>query len=63
MELKSDMVLLWTDMRTEAYNYADQINFKLCNALTNLEQVLGQSMEVVENLVRPILPSPDLPNE
>ena len=43
-EFKADMTLLQTDMRTEARTYADQINFELRGALTNLEQVLGQSM-------------------
>jgi hypothetical protein len=56
------MQVLRTDMRTEAQSYADQINFDLRSALTNLEQVLGQSMQVVKNLVRPSLPSPELPN-
>ena len=50
---------LRTDVCTEAKSYADQINFELRSALTNLEQVLGQSMQVVKNLVRPSLPSPD----
>lgn len=58
-EFKADMTLLRTDMSTEAKSYADQINFELRSALTNLEQVLGQSMQVVKNLVRPPLPSLD----
>jgi hypothetical protein len=43
-EFQADMSTLRTDMRTEAQSYADQINFELRSALTNLEQVLGQSM-------------------
>lgn len=58
-EFKEDMTLLRTDMRMEAQSYADKINLELRSALTNLEQVLGQSMQVVKNLVRPALPSPD----
>lgn len=61
IEFQSDMQTLKTDIRTEAKNYADQINFELRSALTNLEQVLGQSMQVVKNLVRPSLP-PEMPN-
>ena len=61
-EFKADMTLLRTDMRTEAQSYADQINFDLRSALTNLEQVLGQSMQVVKNLVRPSLLPADSPN-
>ena len=52
-----------THMRTEAQSYADKINFDLRSALTNLEQVLGHSMQVVKNLVRPPIPSPDLANQ
>jgi hypothetical protein len=61
-EFQTDMSTLRTDMCTEAQSYADQINFKLRSALTNLEQVLGQSMQVVKNLVRTSLPSPDPSN-
>ena len=58
-EFKSDLTLLRTNLSTEAKSYADQINFDLRSALTNLEQVLGQSMQVVKNLVRPALPPTD----
>ena len=58
-EFKADMTLLRIDMSKEAKSYADQIHFELRGALTNLEQVLGQSMQVVKNLVRPSLPSLD----
>jgi hypothetical protein len=61
-EFKADMTLLRTDMRTEAQSYADKINLDLRSALTNLEQVLGQSMQVVKNLVRPTLPPADSPS-
>lgn len=57
------MSLLQTDMCTEAQSCADQINFELQGALTTLEQMLGQSMQVVKNLVRPSLPAPDSSNE
>lgn len=62
MEFKADMTTLHTDMRTEARSYADQKHFELQNALTNLEQVVGQSMQVVKNLVRPLLPAPSTPS-
>jgi hypothetical protein len=62
-ELKADMTLLRTHMRTEAQSYADQINFELRSALTNLEQVLGQSIQVVKNLMRPALPPTDPPSQ
>ena len=55
-KFQSDMMLLRTDVRIEAKSYADQINFELRSAITNLEQVLGQSMQVVKNLCDP--PSP-----
>ena len=58
-ELKTDLTLLRTDLSTDAKSYADQINFDLRSAFTNLEQVLGQSMQVVKNLVRLALPSTD----
>ena len=58
-EFKTDLTLLRTDLSTEAKIYADQINLDLRGALTNLEQVLGQSMQVVKNLVRPALPPTD----
>ncbi len=58
-EFKTDLTLLRADLSTEAKSYADQINFDLRSALTNLEQVLGQSMQVVKNLVRPALPPTD----
>ena len=58
-EFKTDLTLLRTDLSTEAKSYADQINFDLRSALTNLEHVLGQSMQVVKNLVRPALPPTD----
>ena len=61
-EFKADMTLLRTDMRTKAQSYADKINLDLRSALTNLEQVLGQSMQVVKNLVRPTLPPTDSPS-
>jgi hypothetical protein len=62
-EFQADMSLLRTDMRTKAQSYADQINFELRNALTNLEHVLGQSMQVVKNLVRPSFPALDPSNQ
>jgi hypothetical protein len=62
-KLKADITLLRTDMHTEAQSYANQINFKLRSALTNLEQVLGQSMQVVKNLMRPTLPPTDSPSQ
>ena len=58
-EFKTDLTLLRIDLSKEAKCYADQINFDLRSALTNLEQVLGQSMQVVKNLGRPALPPTD----
>ena len=58
-EFKTDLTLLRTDLSTDAKSYADQINFDLRSALTNLEHVLGQSMQVMKNLVRPALPPTD----
>lgn len=58
-EFKANMTLFRTNMHTEVQSYADQINFKLHSVLTNLEQMLGQSMHVVKNLVQSSLPSPD----
>ena len=62
-EFKADMTTLQTDMRTEAQGYADNINFELHNALANLEQVRGQSMQVVKNHVRPSLPPTEPANQ
>ena len=58
-DFKTDLTSLRTDLSTEAKSYADQINFDLQSALTNIEQVLGQSMQVMKNLVRPALPPTD----
>ena len=58
-EFKTDLTILRTHLSKEAKCYADQINFDLRSALTNLEQVLGQSMQVVKNLGRPALPPTD----
>lgn len=67
IEFKADMTTLHADMRIEAKSYADEKHFELQSALTNLEQVLGQSMQVVKNLVvknlvRPSPPSPPTPS-
>jgi hypothetical protein len=56
-EFQADMTTLKTTISSEAQNYADRINFELRCALTNLEQVLVQSMQVVKNLARPSLPA------
>lgn len=53
------------ELRVEAQGYADKIDQELRIALTNLEQVLEQSMAVVRNLVRPAITALDharLPN-
>jgi hypothetical protein len=54
-EFQADMSTLKTTISSEAQIYADRINFELRNALTNLEQVLVQSMQVVKTLARPAL--------
>ena len=56
-EFHADMSTLKTTISSEAQNYADRINFELRIALTNLEHVLVQSMQVVKNLARPTLPA------
>jgi hypothetical protein len=56
-EFQADMTTLKTTISSEAQNYADRINFELRSALTNLEQVLVQSMQVVKNLARPSSPA------
>ena len=56
-EFQADMTTLKTTISSEAQIYADRINFELRNALTNLEQVLVQSMQVVKNLARPTPPA------
>ena len=56
-EFHADMSTLRTTISSEAQNYADRINFELRSALTNLEHVLVQSMQVVKNLARPTLPA------
>ena len=56
-EFQADMTTLKTTISSEAQNYADRINFELRSALTNLEQVLVQSMQVVKILARPNPPA------
>lgn len=57
-EFKADMTTLHSEMSAEAKDYADQKHLELQTPLTNLEQVLGQSMQVLKNIVRPALPAP-----
>ena len=56
-EFQTDMTALKTTISSEAQIYADRINLELRGALTNLEQVLVQSMQVVKNLTRPTPPA------
>lgn len=44
-------------MLVEAKSYADDIDQELRTAFNNLEQVLGQSILVVQKLQRPALPA------
>lgn len=58
LEFKSDMTTLHNDTSAEAKDYTHEKHFELLTALTNLEQVLGQSMQVVKNIVFPALLAP-----
>ena len=59
VEFKSDMSTLKQELIVEAKSYADNIDVELRSALNNLEQVLGQSILVVQKLTRPALPAPE----
>lgn len=59
VEFKQDMTTLHSDMSAEAKDYADAKHLEIQAALTNLEQFMGQSMQVLKNIVaRPALPAP-----
>jgi len=43
------------ELQTEAKTYANKIDHELKGALTNLESILCQNMQVVKNLAHPAI--------
>jgi len=52
IEFQSNMSQMKDELQNEAKSYANKIDHELRGALTNLESILCQSMQVVKNLAR-----------